>query len=306
MPRRRLGVALLFSEPVRSELIGLRRALGCPSLRRMDPHITLVPPVNVREEALPEAMALLRRASCSSQPIHVELTGARTFSPGAPVLYLGVEDARGEHPGVQEAGVWENRIGGPQAIDRLRRAVFQPPLQRRVDHSFVAHVTLHEDAGGELISAALVALARFQRNVTFDGVALLQQDPSHVWRPIGEWQLGMGGVRGRGGFEVDLSWASVIAPDVAGLFETQPARPVGGGLERVVEASLANTLAGALILQETNEQWMITAIAVLPRHRGYGVGDQLVREVVARAAEVGAEVVAFNPAPWLAARGVRG
>jgi GNAT superfamily N-acetyltransferase len=50
-PRHRLGVALLLDPPASSEVDGLRRALGDTGLGAVPPHVTLVPPVNVRAES---------------------------------------------------------------------------------------------------------------------------------------------------------------------------------------------------------------------------------------------------------------
>lgn len=60
MPKARLGVALLVPGALGGEVNGLRRALGDGALGRIPPHITLVPPVNVGEDRLPAALALLR------------------------------------------------------------------------------------------------------------------------------------------------------------------------------------------------------------------------------------------------------
>ena len=49
MVRRRLGVVLLVPEPAATEIQGLRRAVDDPALDSIPPHLTLVPPVNVRE-----------------------------------------------------------------------------------------------------------------------------------------------------------------------------------------------------------------------------------------------------------------
>ena len=93
MPRRRLGVALLVPPPVAVEVDGLRRALGDPSRRRIPPHLTLVPPVNVREEDLGAALDVLRRAARAVPPLDLRLGPAATFHPVNPVVYLAVGGA---------------------------------------------------------------------------------------------------------------------------------------------------------------------------------------------------------------------
>jgi hypothetical protein len=47
VPRVRLASALLVPEPFAREIDGLRRALD-DDIDRVPPHLTLVPPVNVR------------------------------------------------------------------------------------------------------------------------------------------------------------------------------------------------------------------------------------------------------------------
>ena len=263
MPRRRLGAALLFVEPIRSELIGLRRAIGCPSIDRMDPHVTVLAPVNVREDDLVIALAVMRRAATSIAPFEVELIGAATFAPRSPVLFLGVE--------------------GPDRdrIDSLRGAIARPPLLRSTDHEFFPHVTLHEDADDDVIAAGLVAFAHYRRAVTLGRVALLQQrHEGKSWYPIGEWELGQGGVRGRGGFEVTLHWATVPGPDaVARLDEVgadRSGRPTVDGSElRVVEAMCDGVLAGVVEVATADEQWSLGRMWVRVDQRGAGIGSHL-------------------------------
>ena len=62
-----LGVALVLDAPVACEVQGLRRALGDGSLQRIAPHLTLVPPVNVRAGGLDEALAVLRTAASARE-----------------------------------------------------------------------------------------------------------------------------------------------------------------------------------------------------------------------------------------------
>lgn len=307
MPRRRLGAALLFEEPIRSELIGLRRAIGCPSLERMDPHVTVLAPVNVREDDLVVALAVMRRAAMSIAPFEVELVGAQTFAPRSPVLFLGVE--------------------GPDRdrIDSLRGAVARPPLVRLTDHEFFPHVTLHEDADGDVIAAGLVAFAHYRRAVALGRVALLQQrHDDRRWVPIGEWELGRGGLRGRGGFEVSLHWASVPGPDTLTRLAEVPVDPgtrstVSGAELRVVEAMCDGVLAGAAEVAIASGRWVLGRVWVRLDQRGAGIGSHLVRAIVERAAmgrNADAQeadetallplpvVTAVDPARWLRGLGV--
>lgn len=165
MAKSRLGVALLLPSDIAAEVDGLRRALGDGALGRIPPHITLVPPVNVREEQIDEAFAVLRRAAATTPPLAVSLGPPATFLPHNPVLYL--------------------RVGGDHALLRtLRNAVFVEPLERPLTWPWVPHVTIADDAAPERIDAALVALQDFVVEATFHSVHLLRENPGRVWEPV--------------------------------------------------------------------------------------------------------------------------
>lgn len=165
MAKCRLGVALLLPADLAAEVDSLRRALGDGALARIPPHITLVPPVNVREEQLDEAFAILRRAAATTPPLSVTLGPPATFLPDNPVIYL--------------------QVGGDVApLRTLRDAVFVEPLDRPLTWPWVPHVTIAEDAAPERISAALVALGDYVVEATFDSMHLLRENPGRIWEPV--------------------------------------------------------------------------------------------------------------------------
>ena len=71
-------------------------------------------------------------------------------------------------------------------LHALRDRVFKPPLERDLTWPFVPHVTLADESTPARIEAALVALADYRAEVTFDRVHLLQEGPGRVWTPIAE------------------------------------------------------------------------------------------------------------------------
>jgi len=163
----RLGVALLLPGPLDAEVDGLRRALGDGALGRIPAHLTLVPPVNVREDRLAAALAVLRRAAEATRPFTVTLGPPATFMPDSPTLHLGV-------------------AGDAEAVRVLRDLVFVDPLDRPLTWPFVPHVTLADEAGPDRIDAALAALAGYVVDATFDRVHLLLQGPGRIWTPIAD------------------------------------------------------------------------------------------------------------------------
>ena len=191
---------MLLPDAVASEVRGLRRALGSPSLHTQPPHVTLVPPVNVTESRIDEAVAVIRRAAAMMPPaLSLRLTAARTFSPVSPVVYLGID-------------------GDVAALVRLQKLVFAGPLLRRVDYPYVPHVTLHESAVDDLITASTRVLAAFDLDVSMSSVHLLEQTADRVWRPLTDVRLGPTVVRGRGGVELHLRWSVHGAPDAMRLW----------------------------------------------------------------------------------------
>ena len=174
MAQHRLGVVLLLPKHIATEVDGLRRALGDnANLANIAPHITLVPPINVREEEVDHALALARRvAADQAKRLHVTIGPIATFSPITPVVYLSVN--------------------GPdvEVIRRLRDEMDGGPFAQELMHEFVPHVTISADATDEQITGGLAALRHFVEPVVLDGLTLLEQGDDKVWRPIGDAPFG--------------------------------------------------------------------------------------------------------------------
>ena len=91
MPRTRLGVALLVPPRAAAGVDLLRVALGAVgAVRHVAAHVTLVPPVNVAVERLPEVEVLVRCAAAGHRPFAATLGPPVTFLPANPVLYLSL------------------------------------------------------------------------------------------------------------------------------------------------------------------------------------------------------------------------
>ncbi|MEY2431507.1 MAG: hypothetical protein QOC92_1232 [Acidimicrobiaceae bacterium] len=210
MPRVRLASALLVPEPFAREIDGLRRALG-DDLERVPPHLTLVPPVNVRVDDVSAVLAQLRGAGAGIEPFAVTLGPPATFQPVNPVVYL--------------------QVGGDvEAVNEIRNRVFTGALARKLTHEFVPHVTISENTAPDRIDVALIALADYKIEVSFESVHLLQE-VRRRWNPIAEVRFEAPLVVGRGGIETEIMTSSMADPEVA-EFLGEP-RP---GAEQVIVA----------------------------------------------------------------------
>lgn len=287
MGRARVGVVLLITGDLARELDGLRRALGDGSLGRVPPHLTLVPPVNVPDGRLHEALALLRSAAATEAPFELVLGPPASFLPVNPVVHLPA-------------------VGSDGTVARLREAVFRAPLARTVTLPFVPHVTLADGAPTARIDAALAALADFEVTARFDRVHVLREGQGRRWEPIAEAALVAPAVVGRGGLELGLSVTAV--PDIeAGAF----AASEGGGAAApfAVTARRGGAVVGVVAGRSDATVAVVERLVVAAGHRGEGIGSHLLAAVESLAAERGCTaleslVPAGGPvATFLAGRG---
>ncbi len=162
---------LLIPRNLAPEIDGLRRATGFSKIESVPPHITLVPPINVADDEVDDAIALARHVAAAEQPLHVVLGPVGTFNPITPVVYL--------------------RVSGPgvDGIKRLRDGLDSGPLAQELSHPFVPHVTLSDDATDREIEGAIASLTHFVEHVVLDAVTVLEEDDDRIWRPIADAPL---------------------------------------------------------------------------------------------------------------------
>ncbi|MDP9402525.1 MAG: GNAT family N-acetyltransferase [Actinomycetota bacterium] len=249
MPKCRLGVALLLPATLVAEVDGLRRALGDGALGRIPPHLTLVPPVNVREDRVDEAFAVLRRAAAGTRPFRLELGPPASFLPDNPVVHLTVG-------------------GEVAALRALRDAVFADPLARPLTWPWVPHVTLADDAPPDRIAAAISALAGYVVEAAFARVHLLRESSGRVWEPIADAAFATPAVTGRGGLPLELS--------VTEHLEGHTPFAVTARREGQVVGTATGATAGA--------GCELHALAVAEHARRQGVGSRLLAAVESLAA----------------------
>ncbi len=272
--RRRLLVALVVTGRAASEVDGLRRALASPSLGRIPPHVTLVPPVNVASDARAEVDRLLRAAASAHRPVEVELGPPATFAPRTPVVYLalaGELDALAELRGALAAGPLADPVG------RARRA-------------FVPHVTVASRIEPARIPVVLDALGSFRLETTLWQLALFEQDETAArrpWRAVADLALGGARVVGRGGRELAFVEAERLDEQAArwsaAAWEAYSEATYGPAFVPDAPFALAARHDGRLVATATGSVrgrlCVLDRLIVSPAHRGEGIGGQLLAEV---------------------------
>jgi 2'-5' RNA ligase/ribosomal protein S18 acetylase RimI-like enzyme len=287
MPKRRLGVALLIPPPLDREVDALRRACDDGALAQIPSHLTLVPPVNVREDAMDDAFRVLRQAAAVIRPFTVQLGPPATFLPDNPTLYLAVSGP------------------GADAVRRLRDAVFVPPLERELTWPFVAHVTVADEMAHDRITASVEALAGYRRTVTFERVHLLEEHKGpdgRVWRPIADATFAAPAIVGRGGIEVELSLSHAPDSEASAFakaeWDRHGAAVLGPDAPFEEPFAIAARHAGEVV--GLAEGWThggvayLVALMVGAGHRGLGVGSRLLAAFESLAAERGCRRLAVR------------
>lgn len=288
MPRQRLGVALLIPPPVAIEIDALRRALGDDDTDRIASHLTLVPPVNVREADIDAATAVLRDAGAACAPLRLELGPVTTFAPVSPTVHLGVG-------------------GDVDGLRALRDRVFVPPLARSLTHEFVPHVTLVEES--DHIDVAVAALAGYRAEVVVDRVHLMREsrrdDGTRVWRPIADAELGRRvAVVGRGGLALELTTTGMLPPDAdrwaRSRWDDFDVERYGRALPANVPIAVVARRDGEIVavaegeVRPGVEEAYLAQLIVRRDVRNEGVGAHVVAAFASAAAEHGASFVSLR------------
>ncbi|MEJ7584548.1 MAG: GNAT family N-acetyltransferase [Acidimicrobiales bacterium] len=269
-------------------------ACGDPALGTIAPHITLVPPVNVRGDDLGVALRVLRAAATGPDgPMTLTIGPAATFGAESPTLFLDVSLDR---PG----------------LERLRHAVLVPPLARFLDHAFRPHVTLATELADDRRDAAVSVLRDYRTVVEIGRLTLLEQRRAatgrRTWVTLADAALGSPTRVVRGGLSLDVTDSAVADPEVADFLAAAgggaPARP---GPHRYLAARTDGRTVGVLALVRLDRREpMIAALTVAEAYRCAGVGRLLVERAVTLAGDGGATRLAADPRipeDWLAALG---
>jgi 2'-5' RNA ligase len=150
-----VGVVIDVPEPFAHEIRDARRAWNDPETDLVPPHITLVAPVSVDEDAMAPVESHLMSVCVAARPFDVGLRGTGTFRPVSPVVFLAVAQ------GISSCEMLESRMRcGPLAVDL--RFPYHP------------HVTVAVDLAPETLDRAYAELGHFEAQFTVDHVSLYE------------------------------------------------------------------------------------------------------------------------------------
>lgn len=159
--------------PAAIEIDALRLALRDRQLGRIDPHVTIIPPINLREGEIADAMAVCDAAAAACGPCELTLGPIETFATSSPTRYL--------------------RVAPWAPVEAVYRACWTGVFEREEKRSFVPHVTVDIDGGPtDGPDPALDLLSGYTCDVVIDELTLLEHhsdDAGRRWEPYARYRL---------------------------------------------------------------------------------------------------------------------
>jgi 2'-5' RNA ligase len=160
-----IGVSIPVPAPYGEELQGCRRELGDPMADAIPSHVTLLPPTEVDEDAVPWVHEHLAKVAETWRPFTMVLRGTGTFRPVSPVVFVQV-------------------AGGIADCEQLQLAVRQGPVERELRFPYHPHVTVAHDVPEEAMDRAFDRLATYHCSFPVTGFDLYRHGADRVWRSV--------------------------------------------------------------------------------------------------------------------------
>lgn len=165
-----IGVALALPEPWARELQDYRTSIGDTTAEKIPTHITLVPPVEVDDDAVGSVEEHLQAAAATVPAFEVHLRGTGTFRPVSPVVFVAV-------------------VEGISQCEQLAEAVRSGPLATDLSFPYHPHVTVAHHLDDAALDRAFAELAGFECRFRADDFHLYVHDDAVGWRPARRFAL---------------------------------------------------------------------------------------------------------------------
>ena len=159
-----IGVALALPEPWASELQDYRTRIGDTTAEKIPTHVTLVPPLEIEESALPAVEEHLSRVAEAFPSFTLHLRGTGTFRPISPVVFVAV-------------------VRGISSCEQVAAALRTGPLATELAFPYHPHVTVAHHLDDATLDRAFEELSDFECTFAADGFHLYLHDDVAGWRP---------------------------------------------------------------------------------------------------------------------------
>ena len=163
MGTRTIGVSIAVPEPFGSMLQRRRAGFGDPQAFAIPTHVTLLPPTEVDESALPAIEEHLAQVASFGRPFELRLGGTDTFRPLTPVVFVKL-------------------VRGAEECTELQERVRSGPLKRDLPFPYHPHVTVAQGVPDAALDEAFEQLSGFTAGWPATSFALYEQGSDGVWR----------------------------------------------------------------------------------------------------------------------------
>jgi 2'-5' RNA ligase len=165
-----IGVAIAVPDPWGAHLQSYRTALGDVTAAGIPTHVTLMPPVEVAVDELPELEQHLAKVSLDNQAFRIHLRGTGTFRPVSPVVFVTV-------------------VEGISACEQLALAIRRGPLPAEQKFPYHPHVTVAHHLADDVLDRAFDELAGFECDFVVDRFSLYVHEAGVGWVPTRDFLL---------------------------------------------------------------------------------------------------------------------
>ncbi|MFJ5261331.1 2'-5' RNA ligase family protein [Streptomyces sp. NPDC088387] len=168
-----IGVSIAVPEPHGSQLQQRRAGFGDAAAHGIPTHVTLLPPTEVDDSALPAVEEHLVHVANTGRPFPMRLSGTGTFRPLSPVVFVKV-------------------VEGAEACTRLQQRVRDAsgPVPRELQFPYHPHVTVAHGIDEAAMDRAHEELSGYEAAWPCTGFALYEQGADGVWRKLREYTFG--------------------------------------------------------------------------------------------------------------------
>jgi 2'-5' RNA ligase len=165
-----IGVAIAVPEPWGSRLQEFRTGLGDATAHGIPTHVTLVPPTEVADGALPRVEQHLAEASARNAAFRIHLRGTGTFRPVSPVVFVMLAE-------------------GISGCEQLAASLRQGPLETELSFPYHPHVTVAHHLDDPTLDRAFAELADFECAFDVETFSLYVHHADDGWVPTRDFAL---------------------------------------------------------------------------------------------------------------------
>jgi 2'-5' RNA ligase len=165
-----IGVSIAVPEPWGSRLQDFRVTNGDAQGSSIPTHVTLVPPVEVPDDRMPDVERHLAEVAGACTAYRIHLRGSGTFRPVSPVVFV-------------------NLVEGISQTEQLASCCRRGPLALDLAYPYHPHVTVAHLLDDEGLDRAFAELADFDCTFTVAEFHLYVHDADQGWKATHDFAL---------------------------------------------------------------------------------------------------------------------